>query len=111
MTRAKTRKVVINKCYGGFSVSQDLIEELGFNKDNFIKHSHYLDNKDFGIDSEDYLAYRASPKLIKAIKKIGLIESGGGFAELQIVTIPSDIDWHIDNYDGMESLHEEHRSW
>ena len=29
----------------------------------------------------------------------------------KIIEIPDDIEWEIDNYDGIESIHEKHRSW
>ena len=33
------------------------------------------------------------------------------FSELEVVEIPDDINWYIDNYDGIETIHEVHRSW
>ena len=99
-------KIVINRCWGGFSVSQAVLKELGFEKDY-----GYLENEDFGIKSDNYQQYRSNPRLIEAIEKVGLEEASGDLAVLDIREVPDDVDWYIDDYDGMESIHENHRSW
>jgi len=105
-------KIVINKCYGGFSVSKKVIEELGFDqvKDDFI-FGVYLDNKMFGIKSDNWDEFRADQRLIAAIEKIGIEESSGIYAKLEIVDIPEGVEWEIDDYDGIESIREQSRSW
>lgn len=100
-------KIVINECYGGFSVSRLVYAELGIKYDGF----GYIDNEDLGIKNNNNYAYRADKRLIKAIEKIGLEESSGKLSELRIVEIPNGIKWEIDEYDGMETIHEKHRSW
>jgi hypothetical protein len=35
----------------------------------------------------------------------------GRFSNLKIVEIPDDVEWQIDDYDGMETIHEKHRMW
>jgi len=30
---------------------------------------------------------------------------------LKIIEIPEDVDWEVDEYDGLETIHEKHRSW
>jgi len=100
-------KIAINRCYGGFGVSKAIYEELGIEWDGF----GYPDNKTFGIESDDWHAYRAEPRLIAAIEKIGIDKASGDLANLEVVDIPDGIQWFIDEYDGIESVHEEHRSW
>ena len=100
-------KIVVNEEYGRFSVSEALYEELGLRWDN---HGN-LDNETFGINDDNDLAYRANEKLISAIEKIGEDEASGDFATLKIVEIPDGIEWYIDVYDGIETVHEQHRSW
>lgn len=100
-------KIVINKCYGGFSVSKKVYDELGLKWDGY----GYISNDDLGITNGDYNAYRGDERLIKAIEKIGLKESSGELSELKIVEIPDGIEWYLDEYDGIESIHETHRSW
>lgn len=100
-------KIVVNKCYGGFGVTEEVYKELGIKWDGY----GYLDNDDFNIKSSDYLAFRSNKKLIKAIEKIGEEKSSGQHAELEIIEIPDGIEWEIDEYDGIETIHEKHRSW
>lgn len=100
-------KVVINRCFGGFSVTKAVYDELGFEWDGY----GYPDNEDFDIKSEHYNAYRSEPKLIAAIEKVGLDKSGDGGTELDIVDIPDGIEWHIHEYDGIEHVAESHRTW
>jgi hypothetical protein len=30
---------------------------------------------------------------------------------LEVIDIPDDIEWFISDYDGVETVHEAHRSW
>jgi hypothetical protein len=54
---------------------------------------------------------RNDPFLIQAIEAIGEGKSSGQLSNITIVEIPDDVDWYIDYYDGIESIHETHRSW
>jgi len=100
-------EIVINACYGDFSVSKPVYEKLGLKWDEY----GFLDNQMFGLDSDDICAYRASEKLISVIKELGGDASSGELAKLQIVTVPDDIKWHIVEHEGYESIHENHRVW
>jgi len=53
---------------------------------------------------------RDDPILIQVIEEMGL-EANDICAELKIVEVPDDVKWEIDEYDGVESVEEEHRSW
>lgn len=53
---------------------------------------------------------RNDPSLIWIVNELGK-ESNGRFASLEIVEIPDDVEWEIDEYDGWETIHEKHRSW
>jgi hypothetical protein len=53
---------------------------------------------------------RTSEHLILAVET--LKERANGYcALLKVVEIPDGIDYYIDNYDGIESVHEQHKSW
>lgn len=89
------KKIVINVCYGGFSLSKKVFKELGVEWDGW----GYIG---FSRDDEE---------LIRAIEKVGVVESSGKFAELKIIEIPDDVEWEIDDYDGIEHVAEVHRTW
>jgi predicted component of viral defense system (DUF524 family) len=89
-------------------VSEAVFDELGIEWDGF----GYLSNKDFGIESDKYyLEYRSHHKLIAAIENIGEKAASGLLAEVRIVDIPEGVEWEIDEYDGIETVYEKHRSW
>ena len=99
------REIVINRSYGGFSLSVPLQDMIGI-------YTPYPKNSDFGIsDDEDHFLYRSHPKLLTNIKALGYDESNGNFAALAIVCIPDDVIWTIDEYDGKEWVSEAHRTW
>lgn len=53
---------------------------------------------------------RADPLLVQVVEELGE-EADGACASLRIVEIPDDVKWFIDDYDGQETIREEHRSW
>jgi len=53
---------------------------------------------------------RDDPILIQVVEEMGE-KADSKFAKLEIVEIPDDVEWQIDDYDGYESIHEIHRSW
>lgn len=63
------------------------------------------------ILERDLYENRADKDLIEVIETIGIASASGRFADLKIVEIPDDVDYTIDNYDGIESVHEKHRVW
>ncbi len=100
-------KILINTCYGGFSVSKKLYEALGLVWEDY----GYLENKDFDIVKDHPSVYRSHPRLIEAVETLGLEASSGPYVQLKIVEIPDNISWYLNDYDGIESIHETHRSW
>ncbi len=92
------KKVVINKCYGGFSLS-DKAKEL------------YCKLKD--INEVDYWRgeiERDDPILIQVVDKFGEA-ANGSCAKLRIIEIPEEIDWQVEEYDGMEWVAQKHQTW
>ena len=90
-------KIVVNRCYGGFSLSQKAYEFLGLKWD------------DFGFEYSDH-DLRTDPKLIECVETLGE-DANGRWAVLEVVEIPDNISWGIDEYDGVETIHETHRVW
>jgi hypothetical protein len=88
-------KIVINRRYGGYSLSRKAYKYLGIAWDGF------------GCEFSDD---RTNPKLVACVEKLG--ESASGIcAKLKVVEIPDGIAWEIDNYDGMESVTERYLRW
>lgn len=94
-------KVVLNKCYGGFSLSEAAFKELGLKWDGY----GYLYDTEYSGDRG-----RANQKLVAVVEKLGQ-KSWGSVAKLRVVEIPDDIKWEIIEYDGMERIEEVHQSW
>ena len=113
MKKSKGYKVVLNSCFGGFSLSKDAIQML------IDKHGLDIDgdygfvgNDDFGIVDDNIDAYRMDKRLISVVKKLGVDKASGKSAALRIVSVPDDVvdihGWHISDYDGCESVHQSH---
>ena len=89
-------KIVINKCFGGFSLSTKAMLELGWNESE--EHSYSFSEK---IERND-------PRLVEIVERYN---ASGGLASLKVVEIPDDVKWEIQEYDGMEWVAEVHRRW
>ena len=153
----KMKKIVVNKCFGGYSLSPKAIKrmaELNGKECYFFKggigdrnyeeikienisnqstlfftaftvrdpKNHLFEGRDkdgsYKSSNESYDKIslpsrpenRSNPILIKVVEELG-DEANGSCAELEIVEIPEDVEYEIDEYDGIESIHEVHRSW
>jgi hypothetical protein len=49
--------------------------------------------------------------LIEVIKELGRKKASGKHCTLKIVTIPDNVDWQIEEYDGLEWVSEKHNTW
>ena len=116
-------KVVINVCYGGFGLSNKAVKrclELGMKETTYNKQGNYTDETaDFVKSEKKYYAknshlesFRANPIVVQVVEQMG-DKANGDFAKLKVIDIPFDSieGWHIDEYDGWESICENHRSW
>lgn len=78
-------KFVLNKCFGGFSLSNWGIKQLG------IKNAWCIERYD--------------PKLIKLVEKFPEKMSSDNATKLKVVEIPDHAtDWELNDYDGIESI-------
>lgn len=91
-------KVVINKCYGGFGLS-DYAE--GMLRGRWPGCPDYL-GSDPGV--------RANPELVSIVEELGS-KANASFAALAVVEVPDGVRWHIEEYDGLECVAEDHRTW
>lgn len=137
------RKVILNKCFGGFDVSKEAYMSYAkkkgltlylyrtelidgkfiykkVNDDNSIFRYYFI--KDIGdnveISDEDYEKYclylkdghREDPVLIEVVEELGE-KASGRLGNLKVIEIPDDLDYVIDEYDGIETLHQKVQEW
>ncbi len=99
------RKIVINKCYGGFSLSSDVKALYKKITSKVPRDGSWDADTDIGRDD---------PVLIQVIESVGVENAGGMHSSLRIVEIPDDVPedgWIIQEYDGIEWVAEKHRTW
>ena len=93
------KKIVINRCYGGFGLTDAaMFRYAEIKKIEDLKTLHIYD------------LCRDDPVLIQVVEELGE-EAEDRYADLKIVEIPEDVDWYIEEYDGMEHVAERHRTW
>lgn len=92
------RHVVINDCYGGFGLSERAC--LQYKQLAGITDTAWYDHE----------VARDDPYLVKIVKELGMA-ANGAHANLKIVEIPGDVEWHVGEYDGVEWVAENHRTW
>ena len=92
-------KVVINDRHSGFGVSEELE----------AKYKGIL-----GISNPDFCASwdipRNCPVLVALVEEMGE-RANDTYSRLKVVEVPDDIDWYIEEYDGIEHVAEVHRTW
>lgn len=88
-------KIVISRCYGGFGLSPE---------------ASALYASRSGKDVYDFEIPRDDPILVGIVEELGEAASGN-FANLNVVEIPADVNWYIEEYDGLEWVAERHRTW
>lgn len=125
-------KIVINKCYGGFGLSQAAYEKLIEWGVPVLKYERGkrdprtgLDIKNPEYDKEVILqgglsnvgyweawlsANRTHPLLIRVVEELGEAASDR-HAQLKVVEIPDGTEWEINDYDGIEHIAEKHNTW
>ena len=90
-------RIVINRCYGGFGLSTAAVaryEELGGPSDV----------------GKRFRQRRADPILVRVVEEMG-DAANGPHADLRIVGVPAGTAWRIVEFDGMEHVAADHRTW
>jgi len=112
-------KIVVNACYGGFGLSHEAIMRYGELANlNLVRVEgeitsicHYY--KDV-VDDENYFSYydieRDDPILVQVVEEMGEA-ANSDMSELRIADVPDDVIWYIEDYDGVETVSEVHRTW
>ena len=107
-------KVIVNKCWGGFSLSRKALHVL-----RKMGNKHALEETDFGeswpdsgkkrdAGMEHFLSDipRDDSDLIKVVKEMAG-EADGDLSCLVIINVPDDKKWRVEDYDGMETIIED----
>lgn len=83
-------KIVINRCFGGFGLSDAALKRLGIDEYTEVE--------------------RNDPRLVAVVEELG-DAANDGFSKLKVVEIPDNVEWEIIDYGGMEHVVEKHRTW
>lgn len=133
-------KVVINKCYGGFSLSSEGLAAYASRKGITTLYFFRLtydrsrpvytpiegtpaadetgmimaytspDRDDESHYSPYRIEDRSDPDLVAVVEELGP-RANGRHAALAVVEVPDDVAWTIEEYDGIEWVAEQHRTW
>jgi hypothetical protein len=102
-----TISVVINTCYGGFSLSREAAEAvlqrkgIGYRLEKATHDETYYPYIGDGWKTVEDICSRSDPDLIAVVRDLGPTAAGSSSCELKIVDFAIEIDIH--NYDGKET--------
>ena len=94
-------KVIVNRCFGGFSISPRALELLVEKKG--------LDPSQTEI-STHCSELRTDPDLISVVETLGPAANTWA-SKLEVIEVPDGVKWHVVEYDGREHIAEDHRTW
>jgi hypothetical protein len=115
------RYIVINRQHGGFGLSWDAqiayLDRAGIaynledrdSRDDTRRYGHMIKLTSGDLWSDKSIA-RDDPILVALVGEMRE-NVNSNFAKLKVVKIPGDVEWTIDEYDGLEWVAEKHRTW
>ncbi len=109
------QQIVINTKHGGFDLSHQAVvmyaelkglqlhyEPLGFQDlQLYTLHGEYWHPCQIPRDD---------PQLVQVVHLLGP-QASASYSQLHVVTIPQDVNWTLQEYDGREWVAEQHRTW
>lgn len=115
------QRIVINACYGGFSLSKEgeleylncagisytTTQQRDRDTQNRLGDKILVNGKEFWSRVD---IPRDDPALVATVNHLGR-KAWGEYAKLKVVEIPAGVEWQIDDYDGKEWIAEKHRTW
>lgn len=93
------QKIVINAQHGGFGLSEEAMQ--------LYKRLTGIAPQSILYDRE---IPRDSPQLVQIVEQLGE-RANNWYSRLKVVEVPEGVEWHIHEYDGMEHVAEDHRTW
>jgi hypothetical protein len=105
-------KIVINRCFGGFGLSDSAMLEIANRKGwtRSIKSRYCSLITTDGQELTELDIPRDDQDLVVAVELLGE-KANGQYSDLMVVDIPDDVKWTIEEYDGREWVAERHRVW
>jgi hypothetical protein len=88
------RDIAINRCYGGFQLSDEALQ---------LYQIYSSSSRDIDIPRDD-------EHLVRVIRELGN-RANASNSDIRVVQIPDDVEWTIEEYDGVEWVAEKHRTW
>lgn len=107
-------KVVVNNCFGGFSLSATAWALLAERKGGVLTYAEtrlggttcYIVMPD-GSEIHNMFIKRDDADLVAVVEILGTDVASGDTSQLEIATLPDDVEhWFIDEYDGEETVYE-----
>jgi len=124
-------KLVVNRCHGSFGLSDAAYErmiELGIEAVEYTRDKSWNGKKvifDSSLASgscklhNDRMYWdtwtrnyenRSDEILVQAVEELG-DKASDNLSYLVVVEVPDDVEFFIDDYDGFETVRENHRTW
>jgi len=112
------QKIVINRCHGGFSLSDEAMKLYGklagwtlvAEIDKYGFTNFYRDSVGDGNYFGNHNIERDDPLLVQVLEQLGS-KADGRYAKLKVVEVPDGVCWTLEEYDGLEWVAETHRTW
>ena len=112
-------KVVINKGFGGFQLSDEQFQRVlaikGIEFDTKGSEFGWTDYFEKGTDNllefNIWDMERNDPALVQVVEESDDRVLDSWSDGLKVVEIPDDVQWYIEDYDGNEWVAEPHRTW
>jgi hypothetical protein len=137
------RKVVINRCFGGFGLSWPAMQRYAERKGlvaSYFPLSADTHRTVYGATPVDPAIHsvaivvgphavadwpdltdafvvhhadipRDDADLVAVVEELGSEAASGQCARLSVASVPADVQWTIEEYDGREWIAEQHRTW
>ena len=93
------QRIVINTKHGGFGLSEQA--------SRLFAQRTGIANKELWSDRD---IARDDPVLVAIVRELG-VDADTRYAKLKIVEVPYEVEWQIEEYDGVEWVAEKHRTW
>jgi len=93
------QKIVINSDFGGFDLSEQAIDLY-----------KVLTGIPPATEIYSWKIARDDVVLVQIVEQLAE-HANTRYSELKIVEIPDGVEWHISEYDGIEHIAENHRTW